>query len=285
MNRGSGAFTRISSKMRCATVQRARRSRSAWQPTEIICERMWMTKGPDCRRANPRLVCSGFLPRARKAAARPAWDFIFARSLSNAGAVRSAAKIGRDAERDSGFGFREAEGQGGRPHRATGPPAEDTSAREANAGKSVTPLRLLLADDSPVNLRVTSLLLENRGHEVTAVENGKEVLARMKKERFDAVILDEEMPQMGGLEAVRAIRKMEASNGEAHSRGTGHRKRLGSRPPAIARSGRGCAHRQAVSGRGIVSRGRRFVRCRWPRRVRAAEELRPPQKRSTRRSS
>jgi signal transduction histidine kinase/DNA-binding response OmpR family regulator len=77
----------------------------------------------------------------------------------------------------------------------------------------VKPLRLLLADDSPVNLRVTALLFENRGHEVTAVENGKEVLARMEKMRFDAVILDEEMPQMGGIEAVRAIRKLEASAG------------------------------------------------------------------------
>ena len=118
--------------------------------------------------------------------------------------------------RGTRFWFRlpRAEGQAGDRAVATGPPAEDSSAREANAGKSVTPLRLLLADDSPVNLRVTSLLLENRGHKVTAVENGKEVLARMKKERFDAVILDEEMPQMGGLEAVRAIRKMEASTGK-----------------------------------------------------------------------
>jgi signal transduction histidine kinase/DNA-binding NarL/FixJ family response regulator len=72
-------------------------------------------------------------------------------------------------------------------------------------------LRLLLADDAPVNLRITSLLLENRGHEVVAIENGREALAQLEKQRFDAVILDEEMPEMGGLEAVREIRKREAA--------------------------------------------------------------------------
>jgi CheY-like chemotaxis protein len=72
-------------------------------------------------------------------------------------------------------------------------------------------LRLLLADDVPVNLRITSLLLENRGHEVVAVENGREALAQLEKQRFDAVILDEEMPEMGGLEAIREIRKREAA--------------------------------------------------------------------------
>ena len=74
-------------------------------------------------------------------------------------------------------------------------------------------LRLLLADDSPVNRQITALLLEKRGHEVVAVENGREALSRLEKGRFDAVILDEEMPEMGGLEAARAIRKMEASTG------------------------------------------------------------------------
>jgi signal transduction histidine kinase/CheY-like chemotaxis protein len=81
---------------------------------------------------------------------------------------------------------------------------------EKKARKS---LRLLFADDSPVNREITVLLLEKRGHKVVAVENGKQVLSRMKKQRFDAVIFDEEMPVMGGLEAVRAIRKREASTG------------------------------------------------------------------------
>ena len=79
--------------------------------------------------------------------------------------------------------------------------------------KPVGRLRILLADDTPVNRRITSLLLEKQGHEVVAVENGRQTLARFDKERFDAVILDEEMPEMGGLEAVREIRKQEAATG------------------------------------------------------------------------
>ncbi len=84
-----------------------------------------------------------------------------------------------------------------------------TEARLKPAGR----LRILLADDAPVNRRVTSLLLEKQGHQVVAVENGVEALARLAKDRFDAVILDEEMPQMGGLETVRAIRRQEAAAG------------------------------------------------------------------------
>jgi signal transduction histidine kinase/DNA-binding NarL/FixJ family response regulator len=90
----------------------------------------------------------------------------------------------------------------------------DSSARAVNIEKIAKRLRLLLAEDSPVNRQITALLLEKRGHKVVAVENGKDALSCLEKQRFDAVILDEEMPQMGGLDAVRAIRKMEASTGQ-----------------------------------------------------------------------
>lgn len=89
----------------------------------------------------------------------------------------------------------------------------DAAVMDATMTKSSRSLRLLLADDSPVNREITTLLLEKRGHKVVAVENGKDVLSRMKRQRFDAVILDEEMPVMGGLEAVRAIRKTERLTG------------------------------------------------------------------------
>jgi signal transduction histidine kinase/FixJ family two-component response regulator/HPt (histidine-containing phosphotransfer) domain-containing protein len=85
----------------------------------------------------------------------------------------------------------------------------DAEAKLKAAGR----LRILLADDAPVNRRVTSLLLERQGHEVVAVENGSDALDRLAKERFDAVILDEEMPVMGGLQVVREIRKAESTTG------------------------------------------------------------------------
>jgi signal transduction histidine kinase/CheY-like chemotaxis protein/HPt (histidine-containing phosphotransfer) domain-containing protein len=79
--------------------------------------------------------------------------------------------------------------------------------------KPVGRLRILLADDTPVNRRITSLLLEKQGHEVVAVEDGRQALARFGRERFDAVIFDEEMPDMGGLEALREIRRQETTIG------------------------------------------------------------------------
>lgn len=88
-----------------------------------------------------------------------------------------------------------------------------TVAKQPGEPKSGRHLRLLLADDMPVNRQITSLLLEKQGHTVMAVENGAQALARLDNQHFDAVILDEEMPEMGGLEVVREIRKREATAG------------------------------------------------------------------------
>jgi signal transduction histidine kinase/DNA-binding NarL/FixJ family response regulator len=117
--------------------------------------------------------------------------------------------------RGTRFWFRlpRAEEQTSEPATAVAQSAANPSSEAASAGRCTKPLRLLLAEDSPVNRQITALLLEKRGHRVVAVDNGKEALSRLEKQRFDAVILDEEMPQMGGLEAVRAIREIERSTG------------------------------------------------------------------------
>jgi len=85
--------------------------------------------------------------------------------------------------------------------------------KQSGDSRSGRHLRLLLADDTPVNRQITSLLLERQGHAVLAVENGAQALARLDTQPFDAVILDEEMPEMGGLEVAREIRKREAKAG------------------------------------------------------------------------
>ncbi|MFA5137769.1 MAG: ATP-binding protein [Elusimicrobiota bacterium] len=69
------------------------------------------------------------------------------------------------------------------------------------------PLRLLLADDNAVNRKFAVALLEKRGHSVRAVASGTEVLAALDEERFDAVLLDVQMPGMDGFEATAAIRR------------------------------------------------------------------------------
>jgi len=71
---------------------------------------------------------------------------------------------------------------------------------------------VLLAEDNPVNRKLVTTLLKKRGHRVKAVENGRlalDAVAPGGKDRFDVVLMDLQMPEMGGLEAARAIRERE----------------------------------------------------------------------------
>ena len=70
-------------------------------------------------------------------------------------------------------------------------------------------LHVLIAEDNTVNQRLASNLLERRGHRVTIATNGKEALAAVEQQTFDAVLMDVQMPEMGGFEATAAIRRRE----------------------------------------------------------------------------
>jgi two-component system sensor kinase len=74
-------------------------------------------------------------------------------------------------------------------------------------------LRLLVADDSPVNQEVAAGLLELYGHSVVTVSDGREAVTAWQKEHFDAIFMDLEMPNMDGLEATQCIRQQEAATG------------------------------------------------------------------------
>ncbi|MBL8715929.1 MAG: response regulator [Myxococcales bacterium] len=67
-------------------------------------------------------------------------------------------------------------------------------------------LRVLLAEDNEINRRVATLMLKSLGHEVVAVENGKDAVERASSERFDVVLMDCYMPELDGFEATRQIR-------------------------------------------------------------------------------
>lgn len=72
---------------------------------------------------------------------------------------------------------------------------------------SQMPLRILLADDNPVNLKVGQSYLHKMGYRPELAANGLEVLAALEHHPFDLVILDVQMPEMDGFTAAREIRK------------------------------------------------------------------------------
>ncbi len=77
-------------------------------------------------------------------------------------------------------------------------------------------LRVLVGEDNAVNRTVVTKLLNKRGHTVKAVDNGRAVLEAVstgRKPRFDVVLMDVQMPEMGGFEATQAIRDREKATG------------------------------------------------------------------------
>lgn len=74
-------------------------------------------------------------------------------------------------------------------------------------------LRVLVAEDHPVNSLLIARLLKRQGHQVVLVRDGREALERFTHEVFDAVLMDLVMPEMDGLAATRAIRALEAGSG------------------------------------------------------------------------
>jgi two-component system, sensor histidine kinase and response regulator len=74
-------------------------------------------------------------------------------------------------------------------------------------------LRVLLAEDNEVNQKLAVRLLEKWGHSVLVANNGNEALQALERERFDLVLMDVWMPEMGGFEATEAIRERERETG------------------------------------------------------------------------
>jgi signal transduction histidine kinase/CheY-like chemotaxis protein len=77
-------------------------------------------------------------------------------------------------------------------------------------------LRLLLAEDNPVNQKLALRLLEKRGHSVLVAGDGQEALALFESHAVDLILMDLQMPKMNGIEATKAIRER-GRNGAART--------------------------------------------------------------------
>jgi CheY-like chemotaxis protein len=77
-------------------------------------------------------------------------------------------------------------------------------------------LRILLVEDNPINQMLATRLLEKWGHCITLAENGQIAMDLIASgDRFELVLMDMQMPVMGGIEATRRLRLLEAHEGWA----------------------------------------------------------------------
>ncbi len=98
------------------------------------------------------------------------------------------------------------------PLRPAAAPAA-TAGPEAGAPVNDRPVRVLLADDHPVNRKVVEMILGQAEVELTSVENGAEAVEAVRDGDYDVVLMDMQMPVMDGLSATREIRLHEAAMG------------------------------------------------------------------------
>jgi signal transduction histidine kinase/ActR/RegA family two-component response regulator len=82
--------------------------------------------------------------------------------------------------------------------------------------KPTTSLQILVADDAEASRMLCGFLLQKRGHRTTLVENGEKAVQAARETHYDLILMDVEMPGMGGREAVEAIRRGPSMSSNSH---------------------------------------------------------------------
>jgi len=94
--------------------------------------------------------------------------------------------------------------------RSSGNASEPANNRDFAAASK---LRILLAEDNPINQTVVARMLGKSGHNLTIAQNGQEALSMFQSRSFDLIFMDVQMPGVDGLTATRKIREWERGKG------------------------------------------------------------------------
>jgi len=86
-------------------------------------------------------------------------------------------------------------------------PKAEVATDNANA------IRILLAEDQPINRKIVIGLLKRYDWQILIAENGEEAVEKYSSEHFDLILMDVQMPKLDGFDATRQIRKIEENSG------------------------------------------------------------------------
>lgn len=92
------------------------------------------------------------------------------------------------------------------------PPPQTLTDPRAENQEAAPALRVLVADDDPLNLRVAARLLREQGHGGVLVKDGQQALQAWRSKPFDMMLLDVNMPVLDGWTALSTIRQTERAN-------------------------------------------------------------------------
>jgi CheY-like chemotaxis protein len=96
-------------------------------------------------------------------------------------------------------------------------PLEVTSKKKKNAQchehiQTKHKLKVLIAEDDLVNQKIVQKMVESLGHDASVVSNGLQAVEACKKDKFDVVLMDMQMPVLNGIDATKKIRQYEQEN-------------------------------------------------------------------------